>query len=56
MYEEAVLVFVSVGTLRNLLNTWDALQVGVPKLDAVTAGAEVLHDVHECCYVEIRRI
>ena len=33
-----------------------SLQVGAPTLHAVTAGAQVLHDVHERCYVEIRRI
>lgn len=47
---------VAVITLRSLHNMRHSLQVGAPKGDAATTGAEVLHDVHERCYVEIRRI
>ena len=56
VYEEAALVLVAVSAPRNLLTICHALQVGAAKLDATTAGAQVLHSVHERCYVEIRRI
>ncbi len=46
----------AVNSLRTMLNTCQCLQVAAPKQDAAATGAEVLHNVHERCYVEIRRI
>ena len=56
MYLKGALQLVAVNLWRNALNTRHSLQVAAPKQDAAASAAEVLHNVHERCYVEIRRI
>ena len=57
MCAEGALQLVAINGLRKLLSVCQCLQVAAPKQqDAGATGAEVLHNVHERCYVEVRRI